>query len=120
MHRNTESERPFTLRKAIDVTGSVTSLLERMPDAERDVLGSQMARYAFLTVGRLSKAIGAPTPSRRSRGYSAARGSVAALSSLLELSVRVGVLAESDVERVVIDCDELLHILGDLAGTPQW
>ena len=120
MQQRAESERPFTLRKAIQLTEDVSTLTARMPEHERTVLGSEMARYAFLAVGRLSKAHDAGTAARRYRGFSAARGAVCALSSLLDIAVRVKVLAPSDIERPAITCDELMHMLGDLAGSPGW
>lgn len=120
MYRRTDSERPFTLRKAIELTDDVSRMTARMPEQERDVLGGEMARYAFLIVGRVSKAIDATTPQRRYRAYSAARGSVSALASLLEISVRVRALTCDDIERASITCDELSHMFGDLAGTPEW
>lgn len=120
MYRRAEPSRPFTLRKAIELTEQVAEMTERMPEHERAVLGGEMSRYAFLLVGRLSKAHEATTQSRRYRSFSAARGAVAALSSMLEMSVRVHALEAGDVERAAITCDELLHMLGDLAGTPGW
>lgn len=120
MQKRADSERPFTLRKAIQLTEDVSILMEKLPEHERDVLGAEMARYAFLIVGRLSKAIDARTAARRYRGFSAARGAVCALSSLFDIAVRVSVLTAADVERSAITCDELTHMLADLAGGPEW
>lgn len=120
MQKRADSERPFTLRKAIQLTEDVGTLIARMPEHERDVLGGEMARYSFLVVGRLSKAHDAVTAARRYRGFSAARGAVCALSSLFDIAVRVKVLTPADIERPFITCDELMHMLGDLAGSPAW
>lgn len=120
MRRHAQPDRPFPLTKAIQLTEDLSVLIARMPEHEREVLGAEMARYAFLAVGRLSRAHEATTTARRYRGFSAARGAVSALSSLFDVAVRVRVLDASDVERSAITCDELMHILGDLAGLPEW
>jgi hypothetical protein len=108
------------LRKAIELTEDISLLAAKMPEHEREVLGSEMSRYAFLLVGRLSKAVDAPTAARRYRNYATAGGAVASLQSLLEVAVRVRVLSAQDAERATITADELAHMLRDLAGAPDW
>jgi four helix bundle protein len=118
--RRTSSDKPFTLRKAIELTEDIGRICDRLPEQERDVLGSEMSRYAYLIVGRLSTALDATTAARRYRSYSAARGAVTALASLLDIATRVRAITPADVERSLITCDELSHMLKDLAGTPDW
>lgn len=102
-------------QRAADLTVASYAVARRLPDTERFELGKQLRRAAASVPANIAEGNGRAHRGAYLYHLSVAMGSLKELESHVLISVRLGLLHESDVREVLALCDQVGRLLTNLS-----
>ena len=88
-------------QKAMDVTAEIYRLVKKLPKEELFILSEQMRKASVSIPSNIAEGHSRNSKKEFIRFLSIAQGSKAELETQLQLSVKVGLLEESDIDKVM-------------------
>ena len=103
-------------QKAMDLVVEVYRLTRQLPKDESFGLANQIRRAAVSIPSNIAEGYSRQAPKDYSRFLAIARGSKSEVETQLDISVRVGCLNESDIQKAADLCREVGSMLNAIIG----